>query len=113
VAEEIAKYKLDLVGVQEVRWGGEGTESAGENTVFYGKGNDNRDLGTGFVLHKRILSAVKRVEFVSDRMSYILLRGCWCDITVLNVHARREDEIDDMKNRSYEELEHVFDKYSK
>jgi hypothetical protein len=26
VAEEIAKYKLDLVGVQEVRWDGGGTE---------------------------------------------------------------------------------------
>jgi hypothetical protein len=28
VAEEISEYKLDLVGVQEVRWGGGGTESA-------------------------------------------------------------------------------------
>ena len=26
-------------------------------------------------LHHRILSAIKRVEFVSDRMSYIVLRG--------------------------------------
>jgi hypothetical protein len=29
VAEEISKYKLDLVGVQAVRWGGGGTEHAG------------------------------------------------------------------------------------
>jgi hypothetical protein len=28
VAEEISQYRLDLVGVQEVRWGGGGTESA-------------------------------------------------------------------------------------
>jgi hypothetical protein len=38
VAEEIAKYKLGLVGVQKVRWGGEGTESADEYTFFHGKG---------------------------------------------------------------------------
>jgi exonuclease III len=38
VAEEISKYKLDLVGVQEVRWGGGGTEPAGEYTFFSGKG---------------------------------------------------------------------------
>jgi hypothetical protein len=38
-----------------------------------------------FFLHKGIILAVKRVEFVSDRMSYIILRGRWCDIIVTNV----------------------------
>jgi hypothetical protein len=27
----------------------------------------------GFVVHKRIISAVKRVEFDNDRMSYIMV----------------------------------------
>jgi hypothetical protein len=70
-------------------------------------GNENHELGTGLLIQKRIISAVKRVEFVSDRMSYIILRGCWCDIVILNVHAPTEDKIDDMKDRFYEELEHV------
>jgi exonuclease III len=69
VGEEISKYKLDLVRVQEVRWDRDGTERAGGNTFFYGKGNENYELGTGFFVHKRIISAVKKVEFVSDRKS--------------------------------------------
>jgi hypothetical protein len=64
-------------------------------------------------VRKRIISAVKRVEFVSDRMSYITLRGSWCHIIVLNVHAPTEDKIDDVKDSFYEELERVFDKFSK
>jgi predicted RNA-binding protein associated with RNAse of E/G family len=46
-------------------------------------------------------------------MSYIILKGSWCDIIVLNLHAPNEDKIDDMKERFYEEPERVLDKYSK
>jgi exonuclease III len=42
-------------------------------------------------------------------MPYITLRGRWCDIIVLNVHAPTEDKMDDMKDSYYKELECVFD----
>jgi hypothetical protein len=86
VSEELSKCKLDLVGVLEARWEGSGTEPAGEYKFCYGKGNENCELGTEFFVYKRIISAVKRVEFVSDRTSYIILRSR-CHIIVLNVHA--------------------------
>jgi exonuclease III len=38
VREEISKYRIDLVGVQEVRLVGGRTEPAGEYTFFHGKG---------------------------------------------------------------------------
>jgi hypothetical protein len=59
----------------------------------------------------RIISAVKRVEFVSDRMSYIILRARWCHTIILNVYAPTEDKTDNVKDSFYKELERVFDKF--
>jgi hypothetical protein len=99
------------VGVQEVRWDKGGTEQAEDYTFFYGVGNEDHQLGTGLFVHKRIISAVRRVKFVSDRMSYIILRGRWCNIIVVNVHTPCGDTSDVIKDRFYEELGRVFDQF--
>jgi len=36
-AKELARYKLDFMGVQEVRWDKWGTVRAGDYVFFYGK----------------------------------------------------------------------------
>ena len=52
--------------MQEVRWDKGGTVRAGDFNFLYGKRINQ--LRTGFFAYHRIVSAVKRVEFVTDRM---------------------------------------------
>jgi hypothetical protein len=99
------------VGLHGVAWEEGGTERAEVYTFFYEQGNEEHQLGTGFFVHKKIVSAVRRVEFISDKMPYIILRGLWCNIVVLKVHASCEDESDDAKDSLCEELWLVFDQF--
>ncbi|KAJ4447111.1 hypothetical protein ANN_09111 [Periplaneta americana] len=108
VAKKLARYRIDFVGVQEVRLDGNGISQI-RDYLYYGEGNNNHQLGTGFFVHKRIKSAVKKVEFISDRLSYLVLKGRWCDIIVINAHASTEEKDDHIKDSFYEELEHTFD----
>jgi len=45
-----------------------GSQPADNYTLFCGNGNANHHLGTGFFVHKGIISAVKRVELISGSM---------------------------------------------
>jgi hypothetical protein len=42
-----------------------------------------------------------------------MLRGRWCNIVLLNIHASTEDKIDYVKGSFYGILERVFDKFPK
>jgi hypothetical protein len=55
-ARELGKCKLDLVGVQEVRWEKGGTEWAEDCTFFHGEWNGDHQFEAGFFIHKRIIS---------------------------------------------------------
>jgi hypothetical protein len=69
---------------------GGGHYRVGDHNFFYGKGNEN---------HHRIVSEVNRVEYVSDRLPYIVLRGRLCNIIVLNVQTPGEVKSDNSKER--------------
>jgi hypothetical protein len=59
------------------------TRPAGKCTFSYGKWNENHELCTCFNVYKRIIAAVRRVRFVSDRMLYVILKCRWCHVIVL------------------------------
>jgi hypothetical protein len=88
---ELARYKLYSLSVQDVRWAKGGTvKSKGLYfCVWVLKGKST--FGNRIFCNHRIVSAVKRVEFVSDRISFKVPRGCWCNIIVLKPRAPSDD----------------------
>jgi len=104
-ARGLVRYKLYLVGVLDRG----GTVTAGDYNLFYEERNESSQLGTGIFVHHRMLSAVKTVEFIRYRMSYIVLRGCCFNIIVLNVPVPNEGKSDCSKDSFDEGLGQVFD----
>jgi len=57
----------------------------------------------GIFLYLIIMSTAKRIEFLSDRMSHIVLKVPWCDIVVITAHAEM------LKESLFPKLDPVFD----
>ena len=106
-ARELAKYKSDVVGVEEVRWDKVGMLRAGDYFFSMEKGTKIIKWKQDFFVQHRIVSAVNSVKSVSHRMSHIALRSRWCNI-ILNVHAQSTEKNDDSKHSFYEESEQVI-----
>ena len=68
VARKLARCKLNLVCVQEVRWEKEGSVRAGNYNFLYVK-KRKLLIGNRIFCTSQRASAVKTVEFVSGRMS--------------------------------------------
>jgi hypothetical protein len=95
------------MGVQDVKWGKGGSESADNYTFLNGKWNaDHHHLGTGIFVCNRTRPVLMKVQSISSRILYIILRGHWCDI-VLNVHDPTVEKSYDTKDSINKELKHV------
>jgi len=62
ITEEVEKYKIPLVAVQEIRWTGEGNIRSNNSTIFYsGTKNNRHEKGLGFVVNEGIIPSVTKV----------------------------------------------------
>ena len=46
-------------------------------------------------------------------MSYVVLRGRWCNIIVVNVRGPNDEKNDDAKDSIYEKLQKIFAHFGK
>ncbi|XP_025407444.1 uncharacterized protein LOC112681400 [Sipha flava] len=95
IVNEVEKYKVKLTALQEIRWTNTGTINMNETTIFYDSCTDQRQLRTGFVVHKDLVPVVKEFKDINHRISMLTIEAKWFDISLMNVHASTEDKSQD------------------
>uniref|UniRef100_A0A7I5E8S3 Reverse transcriptase domain-containing protein n=1 Tax=Haemonchus contortus TaxID=6289 RepID=A0A7I5E8S3_HAECO len=106
---EFDEYRLDILGISEVRWLGTGRMTSGNKTVLH-SGHENRhERGVGFVLSGRAAKALEGWNPVSDRIISARFVTRHTRITIIQTYAPTEDSNDDTKNDFYELLQDTID----
>ena len=88
LTHEMDRYRWSIHGLCEMRWKnfGETTTEEGHKVFLSGK-EDKHKHGTGFLVHKDIMSTVTGCCPVSSRLITIHLRAVPFNITVVEAYA--------------------------
>ena len=107
VVKVMSRHKVDICGLQEVRWRGASTRLAeGKDSRFklFWVGNDKGMGGVGILLAEKWVEAISDVKHVSDRIMLIKLVVRKSIVTVLSVYAPQTSLDGSVKDLFYENL---------
>lgn len=111
IANEMAKFDINIIAVQEIRWRGDGENRKKDFSLYY-SGNQQKSgqAGTGFFVNKKIISRVIGFEPVTDRLCKLRLRGRFRNITLVTAYAPIENAEETQKETFYDELSTLLDR---
>lgn len=81
--------------------------------IYFNSGSENRYLGTGFIITKKLKAAIVEFKPLPDRICYSRLRGKYQKITLINIHAPTEEAYIDIKEKFYSNLDREYKKLAK
>jgi len=114
IAEEVERYMMDAVALQETRWKGKGTIRKSKFTMYY-SGNEDRqgNRGVGFIVSKKVNKSVLRFSPVCERICTLRIKGKLHNITFVSVCAPTEGAEGEIVDEFYETLQSVCDELPK
>jgi exonuclease III len=114
IVEEVERYKMDAVALQEIRWKGKGVIRKPKFSIYY-SGNEDREgnRGVGFIVSKKVNRLVLGFSPICERICTLRIKCKLHNITFVNVYAPTEDTKDKIVDEFYETLQSVCDELPK
>ena len=96
---EMIKNRLDMIGVSETRWEGQGEENCDGAKLFY-SGKKRGKNGVGLLVSKELSRCVTKEIYGCDRVIALKLKALPKDILVIEVYMptidQDDEEVDDV-----------------
>ncbi|CAI9726028.1 Hypothetical predicted protein [Octopus vulgaris] len=105
INKEMNRLNIDILGVSEVHWTGNGFFNSGDHTMYFSGNSKTRQHGVGFVLYKKISKCVESYQTMSDRVITIRIKAKLNNITLLQIYAPTADAEEDEIEQFYAEIQ--------
>ncbi|GFO39065.1 craniofacial development protein 2 [Plakobranchus ocellatus] len=98
------RTKLNILGLAEVRWTGEGSMKLGSKTLIYSRG-DTHERGVGILFHVTMAKRLGSWCPISDRVVKAKLVAKPLSLGIIQMYAPTSDSEDVEVEKFYEEIE--------
>ena len=115
VIGEMQRYRLNILGVSEVRWTGSGRYVAptGEIMYYSGREDGQHRQGVGIILDKEANKSLMEWEPVNNRIIRARLYSKFTKMTIVQCYAPTEEADDAEKDEFYAQLQGVLESVPK
>lgn len=105
--QEMARMRLDVVGVSEVRWTGVG-QCGGGGVEFVYSGGEEHQRGVGVMMTTKTARCMMGYMAISDRVLLVKLAGKPININIIQVYAPTADRPEEELDEFYEMMEQAM-----
>ncbi|XP_026047154.1 craniofacial development protein 2-like [Astatotilapia calliptera] len=106
---EFDSYRMDILGISEMRWAGSGKMVSDGKMVLYSGHAQDHARGVGFILSRRATTSLLAWKPISDRLTLARFQARHVKVTILQVYAPTEEADDTDKDGFYAMLRDAID----
>ncbi|VVC38692.1 Endonuclease/exonuclease/phosphatase,Reverse transcriptase domain [Cinara cedri] len=104
---EMERLKIDILGISEMRWNGQGNFISGDYSVIY-SGGDNGRNGVSVILNKKWAQYMRSHISYDDRLILIKLKSVLNDITIIQSFMPITQANDEEVEEIYKKIEELI-----
>ncbi|XP_037780209.1 craniofacial development protein 2-like [Penaeus monodon] len=105
LVNEISNIKWDVIGISEMRRPGENATQLPNQHILFHKGNDKKQRGVGFLIHKKLKGNITEFHATSDRVASVKIKiSKRYDIKIIQAHAPTSLSSQDALDEFYDDL---------
>ena len=110
-ATEMTRRGIDVMGISETHWTGQGTMqlTEGKTIIYSGRDDDNHREGVGTLMSKHAAGSLMEWTPISERVIQARFYSRHTRLTIIHIYAPTEDADEQTKDEFYGKLQDVLD----
>lgn len=110
---ETERIKIDILGISELKWTGNGHFTFGDYEVYYSGSQNIRINGVAMILNKRLAHSVIEYYPKNDRIISIRLQGKPTNLSILQIYAPTTQAEESVIDDFYMDLQQLLEEVPK